>query len=147
MSDIVFYFHLLAAASWVGGAMLLFILGIGLRDKEAQKVVYHHIGPLYGYFESVVLVVLLTSGGYMLWDKGLLSVLESESDFSTLLWTKLVMVGFITFATVVHMTISLLAHGRERTLKEKIVSRGTSLMIFFLNLVILYFAIQIRNIL
>ena len=145
MSDIVFYFHLLAAASWVGGAMLLFILGIGLRDREAQKTVYHHIGPLYGYFESVVLVVLLTTGGYMLWDKGLISVLEVESDFSTILWIKLILVGLITFATVVHMTISLLAHGRERTMREKIVSRGTSLMIFFLNLVILYFAIQIRN--
>ena len=147
MSDIIFYFHLLAAASWVGGAMLLFILGIGLRDKEAQKTVYHYIGPLYGYFESVVLVILLTTGGYMLWDKGLISVFESEGEFSHLLWTKLILVGLITFATIVHMTISLRAHGRERSMREKIISRGTSLMIFFLNLVILYFAIQIRNIL
>ncbi len=147
MSDIIFYFHLLAAASWVGGAMLLFILGIGLRDKEAQKIVYHYIGPLYGYFESVVLVVLLTTGGYMLWDKGLISVFESTGRFSELLWIKLILVGLITFATIVHMTISLRAHGRERSMREKIISRATSLMIFFLNLVILYFAIQIRNIL
>ncbi len=147
MSDIIFYFHLLAAASWVGGAMLLFILGIGLRDKEAQKIVYHHIGPLYGYFESVVLVILLTTGGYMLWDKGLISVFESKGAFAELLWIKLILVGLITFATIVHMTISLKAHGRERSQREKIISRGTSLMIFFLNLVILYFAIQIRNIL
>ena len=147
MSDIIFYFHLLAAASWVGGAMLLFILGIGLRDKEAQKTVYHYIGPLYGYFESVVLVILLTTGGYMLWEKGLISVFESTGRFSQLLWIKLILVGLITFATIVHMTISLRAHGRERTIKEKLISRATSLMIFFLNLVILYFAIQIRNIL
>jgi len=147
MSDIVFYFHLLAAASWIGGAMILFILGIGLRDKEAQKTVYHYIGPLYGYFESMVLVVLLSTGGYMLWDKGLIEVLKIQSDFSTILWTKLILVGLITFATIVHMFISLSAHKRERTMKEKIISRGTSMMIFFLNLVILYFAIQIRNIL
>ncbi len=147
MSDIIFYFHLLAAASWVGGAMLLFILGIFLRDKEAQKTVYYYIGPLYGYFESVVLTVLLVTGGYMLWDKGLISALKSQGEFANLLWIKLILVGLITFATIVHMTISLRAHGRERTVKEKIISRATSLMIFFLNLVILYFAIQIRNIL
>ena len=144
---IIFYLHLLAAASWVGGAMLLFILGIGLRDKEAQKKVYYYIGPLYGYFESVVLFILLLTGGYMLWDKGLIEVLKTDSDFSTLLWIKLILVGLITFATVVHMSVSLIAHGRERTLKEKLISRATSLMIFFLNLVILYFAIQIRDIL
>ena len=146
MSDIIFYLHLLAASSWIGGAMLLFVLGIGLRDKEAQKIVYHYIGPLYGYFESVVLFVLLTTGGYMLWEKNLITVFENSSgEFAHLLWSKLILVALITFATIVHMTISLKAHGRDRTLKEKLISRTTSLMIFFLNLVILYYAIQIRN--
>jgi hypothetical protein len=125
--------------------MLLFVLGITLRDKEAQKTVYYYIGPLYGYFESVVLVVLLATGSYMLYDKGLLEVLGSGSEFATIVSSKLILVGLITFATVVHMYISLKAHGRERSQKEKIISRATSLMIFFLNLVILWFAIQLRN--
>ena len=145
MSDIIFYLHLWAAASWIGGSMLLFVLGITLRDKEAQKTVYHYIGPLYGYFESVVLVVLLSTGSYMLYDKGLLAVLGTGSEFATILSSKLILVGLITFATVVHMYISMKAHGRERSQKEKIVSRATSMMIFFLNLVILWFAIQLRN--
>jgi uncharacterized membrane protein len=145
MSDIIFYLHLWAAASWIGGSMLLFVLGITLRDKEAQKTVYYYIGPLYGYFESVVLVVLLATGSYMLYDKGLLEVLGSGSEFATIVSSKLILVGLITFATVVHMYISLKAHGRERSQKEKIISRATSLMIFFLNLVILWFAIQLRN--
>jgi uncharacterized membrane protein len=145
MSDIIFYLHLWAAASWIGGSMLLFVLGITLRDKEAQKKVYYYIGPLYGYFESVVLVVLLATGTYMLYDKGLLEVLESGSEFATIVSSKLILVGLITFATVVHMYISLKAHGRERSQKEKIISRATSMMIFFLNLVILWFAIQLRN--
>jgi len=145
MSDIIFYLHLWAAASWIGGSMLLFVLGITLRDKEAQKTVYYYIGPLYGYFESVVLFVLLSTGSYMLYDKGLLATLGTGSEFASLLASKLILVGLITFATIVHMYISLKAHGRERSMKEKIISRGTSLMIFFLNLVILWFAIQLRN--
>jgi len=145
MSDIIFYLHLWAAASWIGGSMLLFVLGITIRDKEAQKTVYYHIGPLYGYFESVVLVVLLATGTYMLVDKSLLSALGTGSEFATILSGKLVLVGLITFATVVHMYISLKAHGRDRSLKEKVISRATSMMIFFLNLVILWFAIQLRN--
>ena len=145
MSDIIFYLHLWAASSWIGGSMLLFVLGIALRDKEAQKTVYYYIGPLYGYFESVVLVVLLATGSYMLYDKGLLEVLGNASEFATIVSSKLVLVGLITFATVVHMFISFKAYGRERTQKEKIISRVTSMMIFFLNLVILWFAIQLRN--
>jgi uncharacterized membrane protein len=145
MSDIIFYLHLWAAASWIGGSMLLFVLGITIRDKEAQKTVYFHIGPLYGYFESVVLVVLLATGSYMLYDKGLLSVLGTGTQFAYIVSSKLILVGLITFATIVHMYISLKAHGRERSQKEKIISRATSMMIFFLNLVILWFAIQLRN--
>ena len=145
MSDIIFYLHLAAAASWIGGSMLLFVLGIGIRDKEAQKAVYFHIGPLYGYFESVVLALLLSTGGYMLYTKSLWSVVGTGGEFADTLVTKMTLVGLITFATIVHMIISMNAHGRERTKREKIISRGTSLMIFALNLVILWFAMKIRN--
>jgi len=145
MLEIVFYFHLLAATSWIGGSMFLFALGIGMRDKQAQKKVYYYIGPLYGYFESVMLAILLTTGGYMMMKKNLLEVIGAGGTFESVLVSKIILVGFITFATIVHMYISMSAHGRERSNIEKFISRGTSLMIFVLNLFILWFAIQLRN--
>jgi putative copper export protein len=148
MTDIVLYIHILAAASWVGGAMLLFALGIFMRDKEAMRVVYHHMGPIYGYFESVVLVILLSSGTYLYMTFGLHNLWNGpDVKLAEYLYTKIFLVGLIIFATVVHMYISLSAHGRERSQIEKIISRGTSLGIFVLNLFILFFAIQIRSIL
>jgi uncharacterized membrane protein len=148
MSEIILYTHILAAASWVGGAMLLFALGIFMRDKEAMRVVYHHMGPIYGYFESVVLVILISSGTYLYMHYGLHNIWNGpDHDLSNYLYTKIYLVGCVVLATVVHMHISLTAHGRERTQIEKIISRGTSLGIFVCNLFILYFAIQIRSIL
>jgi uncharacterized membrane protein len=145
MSDIVFYLHLAAATSWIGGSMLLFVLGVTIKDKEAQKIVYQHIGPLYGYFESVMLFILLSTGIYMGYTRELWLALESDSDFAYALSVKVVLVFIITISTVIHMSISIRAHQRDRTIKEKILSRATSLMIFILNLIILWFAIQIRN--
>lgn len=148
MPEIILYVHILAAASWVGGAMLLFALGIFMRDKEAMRVVYHHMGPIYGYFESVVLAILLISGTYLYMEYGLHNLWKGPNvELTQFLYTKIALVGLIIFATVVHMYISLKAHGRERTQLEKIISRGTSLGIFVLNLFILYFAVQIRSIL
>ncbi len=148
MTGFVLYIHVLAAASWVGGAMLLFVLGVFMRDKEAIRTVYHHIGPLYGYFESVVLLVILASGTYLYMAYGL-HYLWNGPDvmLSYYLYTKIYLVLFMVFITVVHMYISLKAHGRERTIIEKIISRGTSLGIFILNLIVLYFAVQIGTIL
>jgi len=148
MTGIILYIHILAAASWVGGAMLLFALGIFMRDKEAMRVVYHHMGPIYGYFESVVLVILLSSGTYLYMAFGLHHLWNGPDVLlAQYLYTKIILVSLIIFATVVHMYISLKAHGRERSNLEKIISRGTSLGIFVLNMFILYFAIQIRSIL
>lgn len=148
MEEIILYIHILAAASWVGGAMLLFALGIFMRDKEAMRVVYHHMGPIYGYFETVVLVILLGSGTYLYMVYGLHHLWNGPNvELSQYLYMKIALVAMIIFATVVHMYISLKAHGRERSQFEKLISRATSLGIFVLNLFILYFAIQIRSIL
>lgn len=137
-----------AAATWIGGAMLLFVLGITLRDKEAQRVVYYHIGPLYGYFESVVLAILLMSGTYMYIVNGFHEFPDKFSHrLGELMHIKIALVALITIATVVHMKVSLAANGREKTKKEKILARSTSMMIFLLNFVILYLAMQIRNVL
>ena len=60
---------------------------------------------------------------------------------------KIALVALITLATIVHMFVSLKSNGREKTLKEKILARSTSMLIFMLNFVILWLAIQIRDVL
>ena len=148
MYEIVIFTHIAAAATWIGGSMLLFVLGITLRDKEAQKVVYFYIGPLYGYFETVVLVILLMTGTYMYIVNGFHDNPDKFTyELGYYMHIKIALVAVITIATVVHMFVSLKSNGRDKTLKEKILARGTSLLIFFLNFVILWLAIQIRNVL
>lgn len=148
MFEVILYIHILSAASWVGGAMLLFVLGIFMRDKEAIKVVYLYIGPTYGYFQAAVLVILLASGTYLYMEYHLQDLWKGPDLFlSQYLYTKIYLVVLLVVATVIHMYISLKAHNRERTLKEKIISRGTSLGIFVINLFVLYYAVIIRTIL
>ncbi len=148
MYEFILFTHMIGAATWIGGSMLLFALGITLRDKEAQKVVYFYIGPIYGYFESVVLALLLTSGSYLYYVNGFHSNPELFTyELGFLMHVKIALVGVITIATVAHMIVSLKANGRDKTFKEKIIARGTSMLIFLLNFVILWFAMQIREIL
>jgi hypothetical protein len=59
--------------------------------------------------------------------------------------TKLMIVGGLTFLTIVHMYIAFKTHGEERTKIENIISRGSSMGIFLLNLVIIWYAIGIRD--
>ena len=47
MDGWVFHLHLIAAISWIGGSVFMFALGISLRDKDAQKQVYPHVGPIF----------------------------------------------------------------------------------------------------
>ncbi|MBU3939477.1 hypothetical protein KJ942_08190 [bacterium] len=150
MIDVILYLHILAATAWIGGALLLFLLGIFLKGKEAQEQTFEHLGPLYGYFETFWLVVLLSTGGFMFIHFNLIDVLTfdiNESKLGYMMSHKLFYVGSITVLTAIHMRIALKTHKNERTLVQKIVSRGSSLMIFFLNLGILWFAMQLRQIL
>jgi putative copper export protein len=149
MYDFVLFLHMASAASWIGGAMLLFILGITLRDKEVQKKVYYHIGPPYGYFESVVLVILWVTGIYMYMTNGFHDNPErfAGTQLGTIMHIKIALVVLITLATIVHMKVSLEANGREKSTKEKFLARGTSMMIFLLNFVILWLAMQVRDVL
>ena len=71
----------------------------------------------------------------------------NESKLGYMMSYKLFIVGTITFLTIIHMRIALKTHNKERSKLQKIVSRGSSLMIFFLNLGILWFAMQLRHIL
>ncbi len=146
--ETVIYIHIVAASAWIGGSLLLFVLGITLRDKEAQKIVYFYIGPLYGYFESVVLAVLLMSGTYMYVVNGFHDNPEKFTyELGYYMHIKVALVALITLATIIHMYVSLKSNGRDKTVKEKILARSSSMLIFLLNFVILWLAIEIRNIL
>lgn len=145
----VLYIHILAATAWIGGSLFLFVLGVFLKDKEAQKNVYLHIGPLYGYFESVWLTVLIITGLFMFFHHGLNDVLAnaSNSNLAKVTSIKLFLVFLITIFTILHMFIAFKTHGKMRSKKELIISRFSSLMIFFLNLIILWYAIKLRTLL
>ncbi|MCF6309471.1 MAG: hypothetical protein L3J19_03190 [Sulfurimonas sp.] len=150
MIDVVLYIHILAATAWIGGALLLFLLGVFIKDIEAQQQTYEHLGPFYGYFESFWLTILLITGGTMFYHFNLIDVLTldvNESRLGYMMSHKLFYVGTITFLTIIHMSIALKTHKKERSKLQKIISRGSSLMIFFLNLGILWFAMQLRYIL
>jgi len=146
---IVLYIHILSATAWIGGSLLLFALGILLRDRDAQKSVYYYLGPIYGYFETFWLVLLWITGMSMFMHFGFLDVFEHAkgTELYTLMKTKLFMIVTITLLTALHMFIAFKTHNQERTKIEQFFSRGSSMLIFVLNLFILWYAIGIRNIL
>ncbi len=149
MSAGLLHLHLIAAISWIGGAIFMFILGFSLRDKEGQEAVYPRIGPIYGYFEVIALIILLMTGYMMIDQNGLLKILFSNisNEVIDALRMKLYIVAVIIVMTVIHMTISLLTITKEKTLTQKLLSRGSSMGILVLNLWVLHYAIILRDIL
>ncbi|QOP44803.1 hypothetical protein [Sulfurimonas paralvinellae] len=143
------HFHLLAAIAWIGGSIFMFVLGITLTDKEKQREVYPHVGPIFGYFELVSLSILLVSGIIMIDTDGLLDLLLSDetNKVAELLKMKLWLVLSLVVATVIHFFIAYRTNNKERTNLQNFISRGSSLFIFFVNLFVLHYAIMIRSIL
>jgi len=144
------HLHLLAAVSWIGGSVFLFVLGISLRDKNDQKEVYPRIGPIYGFFEITALFLLLISGTIMIFNNGLVEILfdmDIHNKVIDSLRIKLIFVGILAILTVLHTIIALKTLHTEKTKLEKFFSRGASMGIFLLNFVVLHFAIIIRDIL
>ena len=143
------HLHLVAAIAWIGGAFFMFLLGVSLRKKEDQDAVYPRIGPIYGYFETAALIILLITGYTMISNNGLLDILFSNLSNEVIdsLRIKLYLVGVIIVLTVIHMTISMIRLNKEKTPLEKFFSRGSSMGIFLLNLVVLHYAMVLRDIL
>lgn len=143
------HLHLVAAIAWIGGAFFMFLLGVSLRKKEDQDAVYPRIGPIYGYFETFALIILLVTGYMMISSNGLLDILFSNitNEVIDALRIKLYIVGVIIILTVVHMTISLMRLHKEKSTLEKFFSRGSSMGIFLLNLLVLHYAMVLRDIL
>ena len=143
------HIHILAAIAWIGGSIFMFALGVTMTDKKAQKAVYPHIGPIFGYFEVVALMFLLGTGSYMITDYGLIELLFTDyhSEVIDALRIKLWMVLVLLIVTVIHFVIALKTNNTERTKIQHLVSRGSSMLIFFLNLFVLHYAMVIRDIL
>jgi putative copper export protein len=145
--DWALHLHLIAATAWIGGAIFLFVLGLSLRSKEEQESVYPHVGPIYGYFEIVMLATLLLSGYTMISNNGLIEVLFTLQENSVLeaLQTKLTLVAMIVVLTIIHMVISMQTIRKEKSFWQKLLSRGSSLGILLLNLWVLHYAMVLRD--
>jgi len=143
------HFHLIAAIAWIGGGFLMFILGITLRNKDDQDAVYPRIGPIYGYYETGALIILLLTGITMIYNNGLLTILFSNinNDVIDALRTKLSVVAVIVILTIVHMTVSMMTLHKVKTPTQRLLSKGSSMGIFLLNLVVLHYAMVLRDIL
>lgn len=143
------HLHLVAAIAWIGGAFFMFLLGVSLRKKEDQEAVYPVIGPIYGYFETGALIVLLFTGYTMIYNNGLLDILFSNvtNEVIDALRIKLYFVAVIFVLTVIHMTISMMTLHKVKTPFQRFLSKGSSMGIFLLNLVVLHYAMVLRDIL
>ncbi len=149
LKEAMFHIHLIMAISWIGGSVFMFVLGITLRDKKAQQEVYPHVGPIFGWFEVVALIALLISGFYLGAYYDLFKVLlhPNGTAISDAIVKKAILVAILTAATTVHFVIAYKTNGKERTRVQNILSRSSSMLIFFLNLFVMHYAIVLRDIL
>ncbi len=149
VNEWAFHIHLIMAISWIGGSIFMFVLGITLRDKKAQQEVYPHIGPIFGWFEVVALISLLISGFIMGFHFNLFDILLNGEDtkIAHALRIKVILVSILTVATIIHFFIAYKTNGKERTKTQQILSRSSSMLIFFLNLFVMHYAIVMRDIL
>ena len=144
------HLHLVAAIAWIGGAFFMFLLGVSLRKKEDQDAVYPRIGPIYGYFETAALILILISGITMINANGLIMVLLDDAVHNLVIDTlrlKLMIVGVIIVLTVVHFAISMMTLHKVKTPMQRFLSKASSMGIFILNLFVLHYAMVIRDIL
>ena len=149
MEGWVFHLHLIAAISWIGGSVFMFALGISLRDKKAQKEVYPHVGPIFGWFEVGALMVLLFTGTLLGMDFSLFEMIfyDSAVPISDAVTKKVILVTILTIVTIIHFVIAYRTNNKERTKLEHMISRASSMLIFFLNLFVMHYAIVLRDIL
>ena len=147
--EVMFHIHMIMAISWIGGSVFMFVLGISLRNKKAQQEVYPHVGPIFGWFELFSLVALLISGFYLGAFYNLFEILlhPNGTKISDAIVKKAILVAILTVATIIHFVIAYKTNGKERTPLQNFLSRGSSMLIFFLNLFVMHYAIILRDIL
>jgi uncharacterized membrane protein len=149
MEQIALHLHLFAAIAWIGGSIFMAMIGIFLRDKKAQQAVYPKIGPIFGYYQLVSLVILLITGTIMAQSFSLLAPLFNGdgSEVINALQKKLILVAIVVVLTIIHFIIAIITNDKERTKVQHLISRASSLLILLLNLWILHYAIVIREVL
>jgi len=127
----------------------MFVLGVTLRDKKVQKAVYPHVGPIFGWFEVGALIILLMTGFVLGSNYSLFPLLFSgdTSSLTTAIRLKAFFVLILTIVTIIHFVIAYRTNDRERTRRENLISRASSMLIFFLNLFVMHYGIVLRNIL
>lgn len=147
MEQITLHLHLFAAIAWIGGSIFMAMIGIFLRDKKAQQAVYPKIGPIFGYYQLVSLVILLITGTIMAQSFSLLAPLFNGdgSEVINALQKKLILVAIVVVLTIIHFIIAIITNDKERTKVQHLISRASSLLILLLNLWILHYAIVIRE--
>ena len=94
--------------------------------------------------------MILLGSGFILGDYySLLPLLfgGGMDELSYALKMKAILVLILTIATVVHFIIAYRTNGKERTKRENLFSRGSSMLIFILNLFVMHYGIVIRNLL
>lgn len=128
----------------------MFVLGVSLKDKADQQAVYPRVGPIFGYFEIIALILLIITGVLMIIENGLIYLLLDDTIQNRavdILREKLIIVTIITVITMVHTVVAFQTNGKIRTKFQMLISRGSSLGIFILNFVVLHYAIVLRDIL
>lgn len=91
--NVILYLHILSACAWIGGSLLLFGLGVFIQEKEIKDRIYAAIGPFYGYFETVWLLILIVTGFAL---AGQYNLFQTSGDGSKLgMWVhwKMILVG------------------------------------------------------
>jgi len=143
------HLHIISATAWIGGSIFMFVLGLSLKDEKARNEVYPHIGSIFGYFEMVSLLILLITGFLMINQNGLITLLMQNRHDILLdaLRAKLLVVLVVVILTIIHTIIAFKTTAKRRTFWEQLFSRGSSLLIFFLNLLILHYAMILREVL
>ncbi|HHO42138.1 MAG TPA: hypothetical protein ENN12_02155 [Epsilonproteobacteria bacterium] len=143
----VLHFHILAAIAWIGGSIFMAVIGIFIRDKNDQRAIYPKIGPIFGYYQIVSLVILLVSGYLLALKYGLLQAIWTldGGELVVALQKKLLIIVCVIILTILHFYIAIKTVTKDRTKKQHIISRGSSLLILLLNLWILHYAIVLRS--
>jgi uncharacterized membrane protein len=147
IENLSLHFHLFAAIAWIGGSIFMAMIGLFLKDKDVQNIIYPKIGPIFGYYQLVSLMILIASGVILAQGFSLFDPLFHGSNMKiiNILQKKLILVIIVVVLTIVHFVIAIQTNDKERTKVQHLISRASSLLILLLNLWILHYAIVIRE--
>ncbi len=127
----------------------MFVLGVSLMDKEKQRRVYPIVGPIFGWFELITLIILLATGVILGINFHLFHMMfyDMSVPVSNAVTKKVLIVAILTVVTAIHFIVAYRTNDRDRTATEQMLSRASSMLIFILNLFVMHYAIVLRGIL